>query len=85
MGFVALVFALLIEQGRPLPERNWIHHTIANAADALMRATNAGERQNGVFGWVILIGGLCGSLVLAQWLSEPAPGPVQRICTGSSA
>ena len=47
MGFVALVFALLIEQGRPLPERNWIHHTIANAADALMRATNAGERQNG--------------------------------------
>ena len=79
MGFVALVFALLIEQGRPLPERNWIHHTIANAADALMRATNAGERQNGVFGWVILIGGLCGSLVLAQWLSEQLH-PVAVFC-----
>ncbi len=70
MGFVALVLALLIEQGRPLPERNWIHRFVADLAHALMRATNAGERQNGVFGWIVIIGGLCGSLVLVEWLAE---------------
>lgn len=70
MGFVALVFALLIEQGRPLPESNFIHRLIARAGDAVMRATNAGERQHGVFGWLIVIGGLCGTLLFMQWLAD---------------
>ena len=39
MGFVALIFALLIEQGRPLPERNPVHRGFAWLADVVMNAT----------------------------------------------
>lgn len=68
MGFVALIFALLIEQGRPLPENNWVHRGFAGAADAVMSATNAGERKYGVAGWLLLVGGVLALLLLAQWL-----------------
>jgi adenosylcobinamide-phosphate synthase len=70
MAFIALVFALLIEQGRPLPERNFIHHAIARASEAVHRATNAGERQNGVLGWSLIIGSLCALVVALQWLAQ---------------
>ena len=68
MGFVALIFALLIEQGRPLPENNWVHRGFAGAADTVMSATNAGERKYGVAGWLLLVGGVLSLLLLAQWL-----------------
>jgi adenosylcobinamide-phosphate synthase len=68
MGFVALILALLIEQGRPLPARNLPHLASAAAADAVMNWTNAGERRHGVLGWVLVAGGLVALLVGAQWL-----------------
>jgi adenosylcobinamide-phosphate synthase len=67
MGFVALVFALLIEQGRPLPAGNAVHRLFVTLADAVMHGTNAGERQHGVFGWLLLVGGSCGAVLLLQW------------------
>lgn len=70
MGFIALVFALLLEQGRPLARRNPVHLLIARAADALAANTNAGERQHGVLGWSVLVGGICGGLLLLQWLAD---------------
>ncbi len=68
MGFVALIFALLIEQGRPLPPDNLVHRGFGGAADLLMRATNAGERRHGAFGWLLLAAGSIGALALLEWL-----------------
>ncbi len=68
MGFVALIFALLIEQGRPLPERNPVHRGFAWLADAVMNGTNAGERRHGVAGWFAIAAGSVGAVWLAQWL-----------------
>ena len=67
MGFVALVFALLIEQGRPLPENNFVHRAFVWAADAVMRSTNAGEARQGVLGWVGLTGLSVLAIALAAW------------------
>ncbi len=68
MGFVALIFALLIEQGRPLPVNNLVHRAIREAADAMMGATNAGERRHGAVGWVLLMASVLAAVALAQWL-----------------
>ena len=68
MGFVALIFALLIEQGRPLPVNNLVHRAIRDAADAMMGATNAGERRHGAVGWVLLMASVLAAVALAQWL-----------------
>lgn len=68
MGFVALIFALLIEQGRPLPANNLVHRAIGEAADALMGATNAGERRHGAVGWALLTVSLLALVALLQWL-----------------
>ncbi|MFT4102976.1 MAG: CobD/CbiB family protein [Burkholderiaceae bacterium] len=65
---VALIFALLIEQGRPLPARNRIVIGLEAYADAVRRATDAGRRGHGVFGWCLVVGGLLAALVLVQWL-----------------
>ncbi len=70
MGFIALIFALLIEQGRPLPPRNFVHRWIVQAADALMIATNAGRRRQGAFGWFVLVGGLVAGTVGLQWAAS---------------
>lgn len=68
MGFVALIFALLIEQGRPLPERNPVHRGFVWLADAVMNATNAGERRHGLAGWLLIAVGSVAALLLLQWL-----------------
>ncbi len=67
MGFIALIFALLIEQGRPLPARNVIHQAIVSLADAVHRLTDAGDRRYGVFGWLLVVGVLVGLLLGVQW------------------
>ena len=68
MGFVALIFALLIEQGRPLPPDNWVHRAIASAADAVMASTNAGERRHGMLGWMVMVAVLLALVIGLQWL-----------------
>lgn len=68
MGFVALIFALLIEQGRPLPPNNLVHRGLGAAADLLMGATNAGERRHGAVGWLLLAGALLGAVAALDWL-----------------
>ncbi|MFT3802941.1 MAG: CobD/CbiB family protein [Burkholderiaceae bacterium] len=67
MGFVALIFALLIEQGRPLPARNRITVGIEAYADAVRRGTDAGRGGHGVFGWCLIVGSLLAVLLLVQW------------------
>jgi adenosylcobinamide-phosphate synthase len=68
MGFVALVFALLIEQGRPLQAGNAVHRAFVALADAVMNGTNAGERQHGAIGWTVIVAGVCALVLLGQWI-----------------
>lgn len=79
MGFIALIFALLIEQGRPLPEDNLVHRGFVRLADALMRTTNAGEARHGAIGWSIVVIGSLGALALSSWAAD-ALHPLALLC-----
>lgn len=55
MGFLSLVVALLLEQVRPLGQHNWCYQALRSAAQGLERNFNAGEAQQGVLAWLLLV------------------------------
>lgn len=69
MGFIALIFTLLIEQGRPLGAGNRAHRAAIAFADIVRGATDAGERQYGVLGWfIVVLTAVMGAAAL-EWLA----------------
>ncbi len=68
MGFVALIFALLIEQGWPLAANNWVHAGFTRLADLVKRTTDAGEYLHGLFGWILIVFGSVFAVILSHWL-----------------
>jgi len=55
MSAVAAVIALLIEQWRPLGERNAVLEQLARWADGLERSFNGGEAQHGLVAWLVAV------------------------------
>jgi len=58
LSLVSLIFALLIEQVRPLPYRQTVFGPLAQLADTLDGLFNAGESRHGVLAWCLGTGGL---------------------------
>jgi adenosylcobinamide-phosphate synthase len=56
MTWLAIVFALLLEQFRPISRQNPIYTGYAAFADAVERNFNGGQYQQGVVAWVITVG-----------------------------
>ncbi|MCL4746096.1 MAG: CobD/CbiB family protein [Burkholderiaceae bacterium] len=69
MGLVALILALLIEQGRPLLPGNAIHRAVEALADMVARATDAGARHHGALGWGLVAAVVVGAVVALEWLA----------------
>jgi len=55
MGFLSLIIALLLEQVRPLQDQNVAYNAVRGTARALERNFNAGESQQGILAWLILV------------------------------
>lgn len=55
MGFLSLIIALLVEQVRPLRTRNPAYQGIRSSAEFVERNFNAGEKQQGVLAWFLLV------------------------------
>ena len=53
MSFFAVLFALLIEQARPLARGNWIHATFRSWARWTSRNLDAGKPQHGWIAWTV--------------------------------
>lgn len=70
MGFIALIFTLLIEQGRPLGAGNPVHRAALAVADFVRANTDAGERQYGVLGWFLVVGAAVVGAALLEWLAS---------------
>jgi adenosylcobinamide-phosphate synthase len=68
MGFLALILALALEQGRPLPRDNAVHRAAARVADAIARSTDAGHRRHGAIGWGLAVGAAVLAVAFAEWL-----------------
>ncbi len=64
MGFLSLIIALLVEQVRPLQNDNAAYMAVRNVAAVLERNFNAGEKQQGILAWLLLVL----PLTLGSWL-----------------
>jgi len=65
MSFFAVLFALLMEQLKPLPRDNWVHHTLVSWVGWTSRNFDAGRSHHTVVVWCVavllpalLVGGL---------------------------
>ncbi|MCO5099915.1 MAG: CobD/CbiB family protein [Burkholderiaceae bacterium] len=70
MGFIALIFTLLIEQGRPLAAGNPVHRAALAVADFVRANTDAGERRYGALGWFLVVGAAVFVAVLLERLAS---------------
>ncbi len=68
MGFVALILALLLEQGKPLPRDNPAHNVVRWLATSVRNATDAGTVRFGMIGWFLVAGAAVGLTVLLHWI-----------------
>ena len=55
MSTLAILFALAIEQWRPLGERKGVSATLAAWAGLLERSFNGGQRDHGVVAWLVAV------------------------------
>jgi adenosylcobinamide-phosphate synthase len=55
MSFFAVLFALLIEQVKPLPRDNWVHDTLADWVGWTGRNFDAGKPQHARVVWVVTV------------------------------
>ena len=55
MKFLSLVAALLLEQVRPLRQRNRVHLLFARYVAGIERHFNGGQYRHGVIGWLLVV------------------------------
>ena len=55
MSFFAVLFALLLEQLKPLPRDNWIHHTLVSWVGWTSRNFDAGKPHHQIVVWCIAV------------------------------
>ncbi len=58
LSLVSLIFALLIEQARPLSYRQVVFGPLSRLADTLDGLFNAGEHRHGMLAWFVGVGSL---------------------------
>jgi adenosylcobinamide-phosphate synthase len=74
MSLLALIFALLLEQLRPLSSRKYLNAWLSAYIDFFQRNFNAGERKHGQIAWMLAVAvPLLGSLTLYWLLAEQHP------------
>ena len=55
MSILAIIVALVIEQWRPLGERQSVSATLSAWATSLERSFNGGERRHGMVAWLVAV------------------------------
>jgi adenosylcobinamide-phosphate synthase len=74
MSFFAILFALLIEQVRPLALGNPVHAGLRVWARWVSRNFDAGDRQHGWVAWVLAVGLPTVAAALVHWLLDAVLG-----------
>lgn len=74
MSFFAILFALLIEQVRPLAQRNPVHAALRGWARAVSRNFDAGKPHHGWICWLLAVGGPTLGALAVHWLLMVAVG-----------
>ncbi|MBI3367983.1 MAG: CobD/CbiB family protein [Burkholderiales bacterium] len=70
MSFFAVLFALVLEQLKPLPRDNWIHHTVVSWVDWTGRNFDAGRERHAWVVWFVSVLAPGLAILLAYWLIQ---------------
>ena len=68
MKFLALLAALVLEQVRPLRERERVDRLLHDYAAFIERHSNAGEYRHGVLAWIVFVGSIAAGTALVFWV-----------------
>jgi adenosylcobinamide-phosphate synthase len=68
MSFISLLFALLIEQARPLAHRNWVHRSLRAWVSWLSQTLDAGHPRLTWLTWALAVGVPTLLTLLLHWL-----------------
>ncbi len=68
MSFIAILFALLLEQAKPLPQINPVHNVVRNWVRWVMRNFDAGKPQHGWLAWSLAVLGPSLVVLAVHWL-----------------
>lgn len=68
MSFISILFALLLEQARPLAQINPVHNTIRNWVRWVMRNIDTGKPHHGWLAWVLSVVVPTLLVVAVHWL-----------------
>lgn len=55
MSFLAVLFALLFEQARPLTDGNWVHASMRGWVRWVKKSLDAGQHHHGVLVWCVAV------------------------------
>ena len=66
MKFLALVAALVLEQVRPLRERERVDRLLQDYAAFIERHANAGEYRHGLIAWIVFVGSLAAATAIVS-------------------
>jgi adenosylcobinamide-phosphate synthase len=67
MSFMALLFALMLEQVRPLSERNWVHDLLRQWGQGIRHAFDAGQIHHASLIWALVVGAPALLAVAIHW------------------
>lgn len=70
MGFLAFFIVLLLDQARPLPADDRLRRWFGELVDLVRSSTDAGQRQQGWIGWVIVAVSVCGLVLALEWFAR---------------
>ncbi|MDH5331930.1 MAG: cobalamin biosynthesis protein CbiB, partial [Aquincola sp.] len=55
MSFLAVLFALMLEQLKPLPRDNWVHDTLVGWVGWAGRNFDAGRERHAIVVWCVTV------------------------------
>jgi adenosylcobinamide-phosphate synthase len=68
MSFLALIFALLVEQVRPMSDHSWLYRVLRQWADTLRQNLDAGQPRLAWLAWGLAVGAPTLLVLLVHWL-----------------
>jgi adenosylcobinamide-phosphate synthase len=81
MSLLSIIFALLIEQVRPLSSRKYLFAWLTSYVDFFQRTFNAGESRNGLIAWLLAVSvPSLGSLILYWFFAAQHPVLAWAFC-----
>ena len=69
MSLLALLAALAGQYAYPPPDRRWLDRLYGRLSLSVAKRLNAGDRNSGILGWVVLMTLVLAPMALVTWIA----------------